>query len=203
MVKTHDDLLWRKARLGDTEAFGLLFERHAGNIYGYCFRRTGDWALAEDLTSVTFLEAWRRRDVDLLPGKVTAWLFGIATNVLRGQRRALRRYAAALKRFPDIESEHDFAADVVNRIDAERKMHDVLSVISELPAREQEVVALIAWQGLSQIDVAFALGVPAATVRTRLLRARVRLRKRLDVSHSPSLDFTLDEMETNRASGDA
>jgi DNA-directed RNA polymerase specialized sigma24 family protein len=75
--------LWARSRLGDTDAFGLLFERHARAIYNYCFRRTGDWAVAEDLLSVVFLEAWRRRNKDLPEGKVLPWLFGIATNVVR------------------------------------------------------------------------------------------------------------------------
>ena len=75
--------------------FGLLFERHARAIYN-CFRRTADWAVAEDLTSIVFLEAWRRRERELLPEKVLPWLYGIATNVIRNRRRSLRRHAAAL-----------------------------------------------------------------------------------------------------------
>jgi RNA polymerase sigma-70 factor, ECF subfamily len=52
-----DGALWLRAHEGDGAAFGILFERHAGRIYNYCFRRTADWALAEDLTSATFLLA--------------------------------------------------------------------------------------------------------------------------------------------------
>src|SRR5690348_17868946 len=54
-------IFWQQAREGHASAFGVLFERHAGRIYNYCFRRTGDWALAEDLTSTTFVLAWRSR----------------------------------------------------------------------------------------------------------------------------------------------
>jgi DNA-directed RNA polymerase specialized sigma24 family protein len=59
MSEVPDRVLWRQAYDGDGEAFGILFERHGGRIYNYCFRRTADWALAEDLTSATFLLAWR------------------------------------------------------------------------------------------------------------------------------------------------
>src|SRR5436853_6689783 len=52
-----DRVLWGRAHDGDIAAFGVLFERHASLIYNYCFRRTADWALAEDLTSATFLLA--------------------------------------------------------------------------------------------------------------------------------------------------
>jgi DNA-directed RNA polymerase specialized sigma24 family protein len=88
-----DHELWRRAAAGDPEAFGLLYERHARAIYNYLFRRCGDWSVAEDLTSVVFLEAFRRRaDATVAEGKVLAWLYGVATNVVRNQRRSLRRY---------------------------------------------------------------------------------------------------------------
>src|SRR5207237_8093784 len=93
-----DSELWLRVRGGDAAAFGVLFERHGKAIYNYCFRRLGDWAAAEDLVSVVFLEAWRRRDHDLPPGKVLPWLYGIATNVVRNRRRSLLRYGAALRR---------------------------------------------------------------------------------------------------------
>jgi hypothetical protein len=67
-----DDELWLEAVKGDADAFGLLFERHARSVYNYCFRRTGEWARAQDLTSVVFLECWRRRDTTLERGKVAS-----------------------------------------------------------------------------------------------------------------------------------
>ena len=113
----HDDLLWWSARSGDAEAFAALFERHAKAIYNYCFRRVGDWSAAEDLLSVVFLEAWRRRDKELPPGKVLPWLYGIATNVVRNRRRSERRYRAALARVPAARPENDFGDDVALRLD--------------------------------------------------------------------------------------
>ncbi len=83
-----DAALWLRSRDGDADAFGLLFERHATAIYNFCFRRIGDWAAAEDLLSIVFLEAWRRRDKELPPDKVLPWLYGIATNVVRNRRVA-------------------------------------------------------------------------------------------------------------------
>jgi DNA-directed RNA polymerase specialized sigma24 family protein len=58
-----DEQLWSRAVEGhDSEAFGHLFERHADAVYNHCFRLSGSWSTAEDLTSVVFLQAWRRRD---------------------------------------------------------------------------------------------------------------------------------------------
>jgi RNA polymerase sigma factor (sigma-70 family) len=172
-----ESALWSRSRSGDAEAFGQLFERHAKAIYNYCFRRTGDWSVAEDLVSLVFLEAWRRRDKELPSGKVLPWLYGIATNVLRNRRRSDRRFAAALGRVPRRQPEPSFANDADDRIDDERQMKRILGVISQLPWHEQNTFVLCAWVGLSYEDVSVALDIPVGTVRSRLSRARRRLRE--------------------------
>ena len=172
-----DSMLWQRVRTGDTEAYGLLFERHANAIYNYCFRRVGDWSTAEDLVSVVFLQAWRRRKKDLPPEKVLPWLYGIATNVVRNQGRAQRRYEAALRRVPAARAGEPFADLADTRLDDERQMRRVLALIRKLPRREQEVFALCAWFDLSYEDAASALEIPVGTVRSRLSRARARLRE--------------------------
>jgi RNA polymerase sigma factor (sigma-70 family) len=162
---------------GDTGAFALLFERHAKAIYNYCFRRVGDCSAAEDLLSVVFLEAWRRRDKQLPPGKVLPWLYGIATNVVRNRRRSERRYRAALARVPAAEPAADFAEEAVDRVDDERQLRRALALLARLPRRQQDVFVLCAWSGLSYEDAAFALRVPVSTVRSRLARARAALQE--------------------------
>ncbi len=172
-----DASLWARARAGDADAFGLLFERHAKAIYNFLFRSTADWAAADDLLSIVFLEAWRRRDQELEEGTVLPWLYGVAANVLRNRRRSERRFAAALRRLPKPESEPDFSAAAEERVDDERRMRRALGLLHALPEREQEVFVLCAWMELSYEDAALALGLPIGTVRSRLSRARARLRE--------------------------
>jgi RNA polymerase sigma-70 factor (ECF subfamily) len=174
MTTPDPEALWRRARRGDESAFGELFDLYAPAIYGYCFRRTADQALAEDLMSVVFLEAWRRHR-EVQPAKVLPWLYGVATNVLRNQWRSGRRYRSALRRLPVAEREEDFADDLVARLDAEERMRVILTVVRSLPELEQDVLALCIWQGLSSGEAAEALGLPEGTVRSRLHRARVHL----------------------------
>jgi len=177
MVQATDAELWERAVEGEPEAFGILFERHARPVYNYLFRRTADWSLAEDLTSVVFLEAWRRRrDVRLQHDLALPWLLGVATNVLRNRRRSQWRYRAALERMPRERGE-DFADDANARLDDERHMRSALRAMSRLPKREQDVVALCGWADLSYEEAAAALGIPVGTVRSRLSRARARLRE--------------------------
>jgi RNA polymerase sigma factor (sigma-70 family) len=166
--------------LDSPAGFGTLFERHGRAIYNYCFRRTADWSAAEDLTSVVFLEAWRKRkDVRLHQATVLPWLYGVATNVLRNRSRSLRRYRAALERLPR-GHEADFADDVAERLDDQYRMRAVLDAFRALPKRDQDVLALCMWSELSYEEAAVALDVPVGTIRSRLSRARARLRDEAD-----------------------
>ena len=77
-----DEALWSQAIEGQHASYGLIFQRHAEDICNHCFRRVASFALAEDLTSVVFLEAWRKRnDSIFVEQSIRPWLFGIATNV--------------------------------------------------------------------------------------------------------------------------
>jgi len=174
-----DRVLWQRAREGDGSAFGVLFERHAGRIYNYCFRRTGDWALAEDLTSTTFLLAWRSHGhAPLQAESALPLLYGIATNVLRNDRRSVKRRRAAFARLPlERAEEPDFGDEASTRLDDQAAMRELLRLFAGLPRREQDVVALCDWSGLSYEGTAVALDIPIGTVRSRLARGRRRLRE--------------------------
>jgi RNA polymerase sigma factor (sigma-70 family) len=157
----------------DTARFAQLYDRHAAELLRYCFRRTADMALAEDLVSVVFLEAWRNRARLQGDDAARGWLYGIATNVVRQQRRTLRRHGAALRRIAAAVPDAPPADEVLAR---EEEMRAVLAAVARLPGRERDVLALCVWSGLAYEDAALALGVPVGTVRSRLSRARARLR---------------------------
>jgi RNA polymerase sigma factor (sigma-70 family) len=186
MGELPDAALWQRAADGDSRAFGTIFERHATTVYNYCFRRTGNWAQAEELTAIVFLEAWRRRQqVRLEREDALPWLLGVATNVLRNLRRSQRRHRAALERLPP-EHVADFAGDVDTRLDDERQMRVALRALKQLPRADQDILALCVWEELTYEQAALALGVPVGTVRSRLSRARARLR---ELSSNPGHDW--------------
>ncbi|MER5430851.1 RNA polymerase sigma factor [Streptomyces sp. NPDC002588] len=166
-----------RVRDGERAAFGELYELYATAVYHHALRLTGDWSVAEEVMSETFLAAWRGRgDVEGEGGSLRPWLFGIATNKARNADRSLRRRLAFLARRTQDEEVGDFAEEVAGRVDDARRLAEVRRVLGRLRRHEREVIALCVWAGLDYAQAAEALGVPVGTVRSRLSRARARLR---------------------------
>ena len=173
-----DQELWS---LADDRLRAFVLERHADRIYAHCFHRTGSWSMAEDLTSVVFLEAWRRRREVRFSGDS-----GAAVAARGGQQRDPERAAhlaphrRLLVKLPPADDEPDIAEDAVRRVDTERAAAHLLCALDGLREPEREVLALCDWAGLSYAEASDALGVPACTVRSRLSRARQHLRDLVD-----------------------
>jgi RNA polymerase sigma factor (sigma-70 family) len=157
--------------------FGQLFDRHGQAIYKFCARRTADLALAEDLTSATFLEAWRHRHRAPLGQAESAlpWLLGVANNVVRNALRRGRRDRAALERLPPASVAPAAEDDALSRFQTEARLREALDAISVLSEGERDVVMLVLWSDLAYDEAATALGIPVGTVRSRLSRARPKL----------------------------
>jgi RNA polymerase sigma factor (sigma-70 family) len=170
-----------QVRAGDPVAFGRLFDEYATVVRRHAWRLSGDRALAEDVISLTFLEAWRLRTKVLAEGgSLLPWLLGIATNVLRNTTRAARRHRAALDRVRVRDSVPDFADEVVDRAHDAEHLAAARIALAALRRTEREVFTLCVWEGLDYSATALALGIPVGTVRSRLSRARTRLRKLAD-----------------------
>lgn len=177
MSTEHRDLR-RRLRQGDRSAFDAVYAEHVDGVFTHAHRLTGNWATAEDVTSETFLAAWRQRELvtdDDRPLK--PWLWGIATHQAMNARRGRRRLLAHLARRPPDEIVPDFADEAVQRLDDAEVLARAARVIGSLRRVEAEVLALCVWSEMSYAEAADALGVPIGTVRSRLSRARARLRE--------------------------
>lgn len=159
------------------ERFGELYDRHARTVHRYAARRAGTQA-ADDVMAETFLVAFeRRRSFDAGYEDARPWLLGIATTLLRKHARleakAWRALVAA-----DAASivAFDPVSDRGDRLDAAAAVRSMAAAIRHLRDGDRDALLLYAWGDLDYEGVAAALGVPIGTVRSRLNRARTKLR---------------------------
>lgn len=176
-----DAELWIHAAAGDRDAFGVLFERHVAAVWNHAYRLTASWAKAEDLTSSTFLLAWRKcPDLLLVRDSALPWLYAVAGNLARTESRSSMRFLRAVRRLPADHAEADHADAVASRVDDDRRIPRLLDAVRELPMAERQAVELCLLGELSTTDAAALLGVAEPSVRSRLSRARSRLRTMLE-----------------------
>ncbi|MFD5126461.1 RNA polymerase sigma factor [Streptomyces olindensis] len=169
----------------DPDAFAVLFDRYADDIHRYIARRLGTEA-ADDLMAETFVTAFQqRRRYDLSRSAARPWLYGIATNLVGRHRRAEARRLRALSRVAaeapaERSSDAEPLADrVAARVSAEGSRAALAGALAALPARHRDVLLVIAWGDLDYAEAAQALDIPVGTVRSRLHRARKKLREAL------------------------
>lgn len=165
--------------LGDPGRFGLIFDRHAGEILRYAHARLGP-DLAEDVLAETFLAAFARRArYDCSRADARPWLYGIAIRLIGRHQRAEQRARRALARVPaDIVME-DFGDRAAERVTARQLRPRLAAALAGLRRRDRELLLLIAWAGLTYEESAQALGMPVGTVRSRLHRIRMKTRRAL------------------------
>jgi RNA polymerase sigma-70 factor (ECF subfamily) len=165
--------------LADPGLFGLLYDRHEASLYRYAYRRAGP-GMAEDLVADTFLVAFARRGYfDLTIGNARAWLFGILTKEISHHHRRERARLRAVARSCLAEIDDDTADQTMANADARASRAALASALAQLSAGDRDVLLLIAWSGLSYAEAAQALDIAVGTVRSRLNRARRKVRAAL------------------------
>jgi RNA polymerase sigma-70 factor (ECF subfamily) len=162
-------------------SFDRVFEGEYARLRGYLYRRLGSSA-ADEVAAETFAVAFRRWG-DLDPSRpVRPWLYGIAANLLRHHWRKERRMLRAYARFgldPIFEQDEE---ESVERADAKAQNRALAAALAELRPVEREILLLHAWADLTDTEIAEALALPIGTVKSRLHRARERMRNRLTLS---------------------
>jgi RNA polymerase sigma-70 factor, ECF subfamily len=155
--------------LGLPEAFEAIFDRHFDAVWRYLARRAGS-SRADDLASATFVVAFERRHgFREASSSARPWLLGIATNLLRNELRSEQRALNAIARVASDAGRGDPDPAPVEAM-------DLPALLAALDADQRDALLLFAWEGMSYREIAVALGVPVGTIRSRLARARARLR---------------------------
>jgi RNA polymerase sigma factor (sigma-70 family) len=186
-----------EASLEDPREFGALFDRHFRPVHRYLIRRVGERA-ADDLASQVFVTAFEIRErYDLSRPGARAWLFGIATNLLRHHLRDERtRLEAYARQAAEEVHANEHLGEIEDRLDAQAALPRLIAALLELPRGDRDALLLFAWAELSYPEIAEALSIPVGTVRSRLHRARASMRELL-----PAEAATTDRATEGRRHG--
>jgi RNA polymerase sigma-70 factor (ECF subfamily) len=147
------------------ERFQEIYRRHRSAVVAYARRRVCADAV-EDVVAETFLVCWDK--LDCVPEEPLPWLYAVARKTLANQRRAAARQSTSA--IVEISGE-------ARRFEGDPTLGAAFSRLSE---RDQEVLRLVAWEGLSLREAATVLGCSAVACRVRFHRAKRRLAERLE-----------------------
>jgi RNA polymerase sigma-70 factor (ECF subfamily) len=195
------EALVTRAQAGDLTAFNALVLRFQDGLYGLTLRMLGDPASAEDVTQDTFIRAWQHFD-SYRGGSFRSWLFTIAANRARDElRRRGRRPSLSLDEARDDPDRADLdpadtgptAHEIVEQTELR---HALEAALRTLPDDWREIVILADVQGLDYSEVASVTGIPVGTVKSRLSRARGRLRD--VIRDSPELSAAAGRLTDRR-----
>ncbi|MEJ3744728.1 RNA polymerase sigma factor [Actinomycetes bacterium KLBMP 9797] len=182
-----------QASWGDGERFAALYDAYAAQLYRYAYRRVGP-DHAEDVVAETFLAAFRRRQsYDITRADARPWLFGILTRQIADRRRAERARYRALARAGADEAVDGLADQVAADVSARAARRRLADALRRLPAADRDVLLLVAWGGLTHDEIATTLDIKVGTVRSRLHRARQRVRAALGGRNPAALTEENDE----------
>ena len=173
-----DAELLDRIREQDSAALRTLFQRYYSRIYWFVQRRLHDANLAEEVVADVFFEVWRSAHSFAGASRPSTWIFGIANFKCVGAHRDRRRHKRASVIPTNVETLHRFAdgRDVERPPRRPRRAATVQEAIAALPEEQRRVIELALIQGLPYEEIANQLQVPEGTVKTRVARARARLR---------------------------
>jgi RNA polymerase sigma-70 factor (ECF subfamily) len=148
--------------------FHDLYVRYAGDVYRFATYLSGDPAMADDITSETFLRAWTSSS-PIKEATVKAYLFAIARHLYFGEARRQSRYES----LP--ESIVSGAPSAADRVEHRAALARVLKAVAGLPAIDRAALLLRIRDGLSYEDIAAALELSLSSVKVKVHRARLKL----------------------------
>lgn len=167
-MSSPDAAEWALVRAGDPAALAALFDRHQARLFRHSRRLLTDREDAKDAVAIAFFELWRKRaTVRLVDGSPLPWLLNTVSHTSRNLERTARRYRSLLMRVPATMQPAEVSATDESGI---------LAALRRLPHGEQSVVVLTVLEGFPARDAARTLGIPVGTVKSRLSRAKRRLR---------------------------
>ena len=176
-----DERLMQLVADDQREPLTILLRRHANGVLAFLVRMLGNRTLGEELFQDVFLAVWTSRQTYRFPRPFRAWLFGIAANHCRNERRRQQRRPVAVD--PEIlqstDREQSEDSPLAGAIATETRLL-VEEAVATLPTQQRTVVVLRVWNGCSFGEIAESIGCSEVTARSHLCLALGTLRKSLE-----------------------
>ena len=160
----------------DAEAFRELFEGHHRAMFRFAYRLTGAADIAEDITQECFVRLMRRSAFDRRRGSLRQYLYGIVRNLVRQQQEATGR---EVQWDDNVDDEPSPAMACLDPLGSTELTAVAQAATSALPPLQREAIVLCEFEELSLEEAAAVVGCDVGTVKSRLHRARERLRRSL------------------------
>jgi RNA polymerase sigma-70 factor (ECF subfamily) len=184
-----DALLIRDFCEGDKAAFDNLVLKHKDRLFSLCYRLLGDYEEANDSAQETFIKVYRSLKKFRLESAFSTWLYRIAVNTCKNKLKSsafrqkrrmvpLENPISANRSTPSREIQDDSQSPAM-ALEKKERMRVIQEAINALPEEQREVVTLRDIEGFSYEEVAEITGFNLGTVKSRLARARLSLRKTL------------------------
>jgi RNA polymerase sigma factor (sigma-70 family) len=171
-MSVSDEEDWARVVAGEGEAFGRIFDRHRDRVRRHAQGLAPSPGDAEDVVSLTFLEAWRKREkIRFVNQSILPWLLKTATYTCLNMARSERRHRVALSKLPAPDQSYDPAGLADGGA--------IFAAMRRLTVHHQEIITLCVIEELSAEEAASLLGIRASSARSRLSRARARLREEM------------------------
>jgi RNA polymerase sigma factor (sigma-70 family) len=175
-----DAALWLEATTGTERSFAILFDRHRTRVFRKAYAQLKNIPDAEDVVAIVFLEAWRNRaKVRIVDGSVLPWLLSVTSYVLLNQSRSTRRWRRLLAALPEPEEHADHADRVLERAAQSAQLRAVYEAMDTLTPQERSIIDLCVIEELPIATVASVLDIPIGTVKSKLHRAREKVRRKI------------------------
>lgn len=167
--------LIERTAIGDTEAFGELYNIFVERIYRYLFYQVRDKMTAEDILQETFVKVWRAiRSSKVNSQTFVSWLYRIAHNQMVDTIRRNHRHLSVVEK---IENNYD---SKVPEYVVDTEQRDLLRIVDILPQMQKQVIILKFIEGLSNSEIGQVIGKSQGAVRILQMRALALMRKQLE-----------------------
>ena len=183
MLGNNEQHLVARATAGDEAAFRKLFDQHHEALFRFAYRMTGSIDAAEDITQDCFLRLIEQARFDHTRGPLRQYLYGTVRNLARQRWQAAGR-EVSWDDEPDDDS-RSVAASIPDSMIAAEVSEAVQSALDLLPPFQREAIVLFEFEELSLEETAAVAGADVGTIKSRLHRARERLRRSLDGYRTP------------------